>query len=102
MRNFSTSSSTRTRRLDQHPAANMPPKKQEPAAKSTGNTYANFSNLLYAMPFPSLPSAMSVVLGWLDLTIQAVSCQRQLDFPVRLSTMAWPIQLPSIVVKMGY
>ncbi len=54
------------------------------------------------MLFPSLPSGTSVVLDWLDLKIQAVSCQRQLDFPARLSTMAWPIQLPSVVVKMGY
>lgn len=80
----------------------MPPKEKEPGAKSTGNTYANFSKLLYTMPFPSMLSGTSVVLGRLDLTIQAVYCQRQLDFPVRLSTMAWPIQLPSIVVKMGY
>lgn len=48
----------------------MPPKKQEPAAKSIGNTYASFSKLLYKMPFPSLPSGTSVVLGWLDQTIQ--------------------------------
>lgn len=80
----------------------MPPKKQEQAAKSTGNTYASFSKLLYTMPFPSLPFGMSVVLESLDLKLQAVFCQRQLDFPARLSTTARPTQLPSVVVKMGY
>lgn len=69
----------------------MPPKKREPVAKYTDNTYASFSKLLHTMSFLSLPSGTSVVLGWVDLTIQAVSCQRQLDFPVGLSTMAWPI-----------
>lgn len=55
------------RRLDQHPVANMPPKKQEPAPKSTGNTYASFPNLLYTMLSSSLPFGTSVVLDWLYL-----------------------------------
>lgn len=80
----------------------MPPKKQEQVPKSTGNTYASFSKLLYTMPFPSLPSGTSVVLESLDLKLQAVFYQRQLDFPARLSSTARPIQLPSVVVKMGY